>query len=254
MGKPKVRGPTQGPTQGLEGVRGGASHDDVEKERILSCSPLASLALPSRRVLFELGRFERLTRRQCVCQQGAPPRHLVLIGAGRVKVERIAEGRVVPLGHRGPGDLVGEGALAGATISSESATVLDEGDALVVPLAGLERQLASDAALRDALAAALVARKLETEARLGSLLLCTVEARLIEFLRAASRRWGQPHAAGQLVSAPFTHADIALLIGSTRETVTLLLGKWKRAGLIAFDRRRIVIRDGEHLAAHAATA
>ncbi|WP_437590115.1 Crp/Fnr family transcriptional regulator [Sorangium sp. So ce1000] len=232
----------------------GAASQDAEKERILSCSPLAALASPSRRVLFELGTFELLARRQCVCQQGAPPRHLVLIGAGRVKVERVSEGRVVPLGHRGPGDLVGESALAGATVSSESATVLDEGDALVVPLARLERQLAADAALRDALTAALVARKLETEARLGSLLLCTVEVRLLEFLRAAARRWGQPHTAGQLVSAPFTHADIALLIGSTRETVTLLLGKLKRAGLIAFDRRRIVIRDGEHLAAHAATA
>ncbi|WP_437743539.1 Crp/Fnr family transcriptional regulator [Sorangium sp. So ce302] len=253
MGKPKVRGPTHGHGMEVEGVRGGASQD-VEKERILSRSPLASLASPSRRVLFELGRVERLARRQCVCQQGAPPRHLFLIGAGRVKVERVADGRVVPLGHRGPGDLVGEGALAGATVSSESATVLDEGDALVVPLAGLERQLASDAALRGALAAALVARQLETEARLGSLLLCTVEARLIDFLRAAARRWGQPHTAGQLVSAPFTHADIALLIGSTRETVTLLLGKLKRAGLIAFDRRRIVIRDGEHLEALAATA
>ncbi len=47
----------------------------------------------------------------------------------------------------------------------------------------------------------------------------------------------------QVIAAPFTHADIALLIGSTRETVTLLLGKLKRSGLIAFERRRVVIRD-----------
>ncbi len=31
-----------------------------------------------------------------------------------VKVERVADGRVVPLGHRGPGELAGESALAGA--------------------------------------------------------------------------------------------------------------------------------------------
>ncbi|WP_437724661.1 Crp/Fnr family transcriptional regulator [Sorangium sp. So ce861] len=248
MGQPKVRGPALG----NEGVRDDASQD-LEKERILSCSPLAQLTSPSRRALLELGRLERLPRRQCLCQQGAPPRHLVLLGAGRVKVERTAEGRVVPLGHRGPGDLVGESALAGAPVASESAVVLDEGSGLVVPLSGLERLLAADAALRGALAAALVSRNLETEARLGSLLLCTVEVRLLDFLSAAARRWGRPHASGQLVSAPFTHADIALLIGSTRETVTLLLGKLKRAGVIAFDRRRIVIRDGAHLAARAAS-
>ncbi|WP_434044881.1 MULTISPECIES: Crp/Fnr family transcriptional regulator [Sorangium] len=246
MERPKVRGPTLG----VEGVRGEASLG-ADKERILSRSPFAHLTSPSRHALLEIGRFERLARRQSVVQQGAPARHLILLGAGRVKVERVADGRVFPLGHRGPGDLVGEGALAGATVASESATVLDEGDALLVPLAGLDRLVAADPAIRAALAAALVARQLETEARLGLLLLCTVEARLLEFLRAAARRWGQPHAAGELVSAPFTHADIALLIGSTRETVTLLLGKLKRAGLISFDRRRIVIRDGEHLAARA---
>ncbi|AUX19581.1 hypothetical protein SOCEGT47_000330 [Sorangium cellulosum] len=247
MDRPKVRGPTLG----IEEGRGGPSLD-AAKERILSCSPLAQLAGPSRRALLDLGSFERLARRQRLVQQGAPPRHLVLVGAGRVKVERAADGRVIPLGHRGPGDLVGETALAGEPVASESATVLDEGDALLVPLAGLGRLLAGDAAVRAALAAALVARKLETEARLGSLLLRTVEARLVDFLRAAARRWGQPHAAGQLVMAPFTHADIAELIGSTRETVTLLLGKLKRSGVIAFERRRIVIRDGEHLAGRAA--
>ncbi|WP_437734298.1 Crp/Fnr family transcriptional regulator [Sorangium sp. So ce1335] len=248
MERPKERGPTLG----LEGVRGEASQDP-EKERILSRSPLARLTPISRQALLGIGRFERLARRQTLVQQGAPARHLVVLGAGRVKVERVADGRVFPLGHRGPGDLVGESAVAGAELASESATVLDEGDALFVPLSGLDRLLAADPTLRAALAAALVARQLETEARLGSLLLCTVEARLLEFLRAAARRWGQPHAAGELVSAPFTHADIALLIGSTRETVTLLLGKLKRAGLISFDRRRIVIRDGEHLAARAAS-
>ncbi len=48
---------------------------------------------------------------------------------------------------------------------------------------------------------------------------------------------------GQLIRAAFTHADVAVLIGSTRETVTLLLGKLRRNGLLAFERRRVVIRD-----------
>jgi CRP-like cAMP-binding protein len=94
-----------------------------------------------------------------------------------------------------------------------------------------------------AMAAALVDRHRSTEERLESLLLHGVEARLVDFLFGAHRRWAAEHVSGELIAAPFTHADIALLIGSTRETVTLLLGKLKRAGLIQFDRRRIVIRD-----------
>ncbi|HLM74182.1 MAG TPA: helix-turn-helix domain-containing protein, partial [Polyangiaceae bacterium] len=80
------------------------------------------------------------------------------------------------------------------------------------------------------------------------------EARLIDFLLASVKRWGEPHASGRVISAPFTHADIALLVGSTRETVTLVLGKLKRAGLIELEKRRIVVRDGEALSRHAAAA
>ncbi|MBT8465593.1 MAG: helix-turn-helix domain-containing protein, partial [Deltaproteobacteria bacterium] len=39
------------------------------------------------------------------------------------------------------------------------------------------------------------------------------------------------------------HQEIASYVGSTRETVTLVLGAFKRAGLIDTDHRRVVIRD-----------
>lgn len=234
-----------------EGVPSGGL-SGLMKERLLASSPLGRLGPPGRSALLELGSLDRLVRRQRILQQGEAPRHLILLGAGRVKLERVAEGRVFPVGHRGPGELVGETALAGSLMATESATVLDDGDALLLPLVGLHRLLGTDAAIRAAVTAALVQCQLETESRLGLLLLRTVEARLLEFIATAARRWGQPHAGGQLVAALFTHADIALLIGSTRETVTLLLGKLKRAGLIGFDRRRIVIRDGERLAERAA--
>ena len=55
--------------------------------------------------------------------------------------------------------------------------------------------------------------------------------------RGAARRPGRPG------RPPSPTPEIALLIGSTRETVTLVLGKLKREGLIAFERRRIILRD-----------
>jgi CRP-like cAMP-binding protein len=41
----------------------------------------------------------------------------------------------------------------------------------------------------------------------------------------------------------FTHQEIASYVGSTRETVTLVLGAFKRSGVITTDHRRVVIRD-----------
>ncbi len=98
------------------------------------------------------------------------------------------------------------------------------------------------------MADAIVVQHRALEQRLEGLLLESVEERLEAFLLDAAQRWGQPHPDGQVLSAPFTHAEIALLIGSTRETVTLVLGKLKREGLIAFDRRRVILRDPARLA------
>ena len=218
------------------------------RERIVDRSPFAGLAGASRGAVLDLGKVERFGRKQRIIQQGEPPRSLLLIGAGRIKLERVGQGRSFSIGHRGPGELVGETGLTGAGVATENAVALDEAEALVLPLGGLRKLIAADATVRSAVAAALVARQIEAEARLASLLALGVEARLVEFLAAAARRWGQPHPAGEIVVAPFTHADIALLIGSTRETVTLLLGKLKRAGMIAFERRRIIIRDADALA------
>jgi len=59
--------------------------------------------------------------------------------------------------------------------------------------------------------------------------------------------YGVPDSRGVLISQRFTHLDIANYIGSTRETVTLVLGEFKRSGIIEFDSRRLVIRDRDRL-------
>lgn len=227
--------------------------DAAGKQEILCLSPFGALAGSSRDALLDLARLERFPRRQRLTEQGEPPNSLVLIGTGRVKIERLTAARVLPLGHRGPGQLVGETAVASAQEATETATVLDEVEGLSFSMASFRRLLALDASVRAATTAALLHLHQATEERLVSLLLHGVEARLSRFLLDAAARWRKPHPDGEMISAPFTHADIALLIGSTRETVTLLFGKLKRAGLITFDRRRVIIRDRAALEQHVAS-
>jgi CRP/FNR family cyclic AMP-dependent transcriptional regulator len=228
-------------------ARGGPDAADGQgKHEILRRSFFADLAPPSRDALLDLSQLERLPRRFPIAEQGEAPQRFVLLGSGRVKIERMRGERALSLGHRGPGQMVGETAVAAAGPATESASVVDEVEALVVPVAGLRKLLAADAPLRAAMACAIVQQHQSLEARLTALLLHGVEARLCAFLLDAVRRWGTSgpaHDGGELIAAPFTHAEIALLIGSTRETVTLLLGKLRRDGLIAFDRRRVVVRD-----------
>lgn len=217
------------------------------KERLLDSSPFRELQGDGRHALLELAVFERTPRRTRIAQQGEAAKCLFLIGSGRVKLERTNGDRLFAIGHRGPGETVGETALAGNPHATESAVVLDDADMLGLPVAGLRKLITLDEGVRKAAVGILVETRLAAEQRLESLLLRGVEARLVDFLLASVKRWGEQHAAGEMISAPFTHADIALLVGSTRETVTLVLGKLKRAGLIDLEKRRIVVRDRDAL-------
>jgi CRP-like cAMP-binding protein len=223
-----------------------------QKQRILRRSPFDILEGASRDAFAGLAKVEQLPRRAHVMEQGESAKLLILLGSGRIKLERIRGGRVLALGHRGPGETVGETALGTHATAMETATVVDEAEVLALPTPSVRRLMAVDASVRSAVADLLDRRRQAAERRLESLLLHGVEARLVEFLLTALERWGEPHPQGELINAPFTHADVALLIGSTRETVTLLLGKLKRAGGIEFDRRRVVIRDRAVLGQRAA--
>lgn len=63
--------------------------------------------------------------------------------------------------------------------------------------------------------------------------------RLLGFLTLLVEEHGQPTDRGYLLPYPLTHAQIASAIGTTRVTVTRLLGRLRQEGLIA--------NEGEHL-------
>lgn len=224
-----------------------------DKAQILDRSLLSMLTGDSRQAFLGLGTLELLARKRTIAAQGEPPRSFLVIGSGRVKLERWRRGHLLSLGHRGPGHVVGETALLDGALTNEAATVVDDVRALVIPVDALRRRLAQDPALRRAMTAAIVELQGEVERRLTALLLFSVEARLATFLLEARRRWGTPHPQGEILTTPFTHADMAMFIGSTRETVTLVLGKLKREQILDFDRRRVIIRDRERLAERASS-
>ena len=57
------------------------------------------------------------------------------------------------------------------------------------------------------------------------------------------------HTRGTLVALKITHQELANLIGSTRETVSLTLSQFKRRHLIATEGRKVIISDRESLKA-----
>jgi CRP-like cAMP-binding protein len=222
---------------------------DARKRRILRRGAVGNSASPaSQTALADGGTIQRVAKGRLLVTQGDPATGVALMSLGRVRLMRaMNDGRSLSLGYRGAGDVLGEAALGGIAVHRESAVATEDVEALVVPLGLVRNLMASDPPLNAALVSMLIERHTDTEERLASMLFRNVEARLAEFLLKSAIRWGIPDPRGVLIAAPFTHQEMASMIGSTRETVTLTLGDLRRKGIIEIDRRRIVVLDREAL-------
>ncbi|NEP01211.1 MAG: Crp/Fnr family transcriptional regulator [Symploca sp. SIO2E9] len=92
----------------------------------------------------------------------------------------------------------------------------------------------------------MVRRLRQAEAMLAILGMRRVEDRLQQLLLLMKGEIGQPVAEGTRISMRLTHQNLANAIGTTRVTITRLLGKLKSEGSITLDgdRHLIIKNDG----------
>lgn len=76
----------------------------------------------------------------------------------------------------------------------------------------------------------------------------SVTQRLVQLLQHLAQAYGVKHERGILIAAAFTHADLAALIGATRQWVTVQLGRMQQDGILTNRRGLMVILKPEALA------
>ncbi len=77
----------------------------------------------------------------------------------------------------------------------------------------------------------------------------SVTDRLSSVLHQLSRVYGRPSPEGVEIVMPFTHDDLASMVGATRQWVSITLKRFADQGLLAVNRRRFVILQPERLGA-----
>ena len=92
-------------------------------------------------------------------------------------------------------------------------------------------------------------RRQRVERRLRNLLFRSNRERVIHLLLELAEKYGQLTPEGLELNIRLSHQEMASVIGSTRETVTVVLGQLQSEGLVKIARRRISIRDLKKLAA-----
>jgi CRP/FNR family transcriptional regulator len=189
-------------------------------------------------------------RRRFVYRAGEQADALFAIMKGRVKLCRIEPhtDREAVIDILPEGSLFGESALYSTAGRRENFAVAYETSTLLkIPADQFKLGMAAEPALHD-YTFRLIGHRLEhAEQRLADFALNAIPARLDRLLMDFSDRYGVRESAGVLIDIPLPHREIASIVGSTRESVTVRLNAMRREGTIEFVNRRILVKRPEWL-------
>jgi CRP/FNR family cyclic AMP-dependent transcriptional regulator len=184
-------------------------------------------------------------RRRFVYRAGEAADCLYAIIHGRVKLCRIETdtAREAVIDILPEGSLFGESALYSAAGQRANSAIAYENSRLLrIQVANFKRGMAEDDRLHD-YTFRLIGQRLEhAERRLADFALNAIPARLDRLLAEFSDRYGVTEPEGVLIDIPLPHREIASIVGSTRESVTVRLNAMRREGTIEFVNRRILIK------------
>jgi CRP-like cAMP-binding protein len=183
-------------------------------------------------------------RRRFVYRDGDTSDSLYLIARGRVKLCRSEPetGREAVIDILPMGTLFGEFALFGLGDRQMCAIAFEQARLLRIPVGDFQEAMAQSRTLYDYTFRLVGQRLARSEQRVADFALDAIPARLEKLLHELSERYGQPGTDGVLIDLNLPHREIASLVGSTRESVTVRLNDMRRAGMIDFVDRKILIK------------
>jgi CRP-like cAMP-binding protein len=199
--------------------------------------------------------LERVATGGVVFSPSASPRSIRVLASGLVRVYRLSEsGAETSLGYVAPGEAFGELAAFGAFPRESFAEAVRPSAVWRLSLEAFRRTLERNPVLALPIARCMAARLQRIETRVEDLVHRPVRNRVARILTDLARDFGCKEGGGVAIDVPITQSELATLIGATRQTVNQTLGELTQLGLVARDRRRLVLLAPERLAELVAAA
>ncbi|MBI5038863.1 MAG: Crp/Fnr family transcriptional regulator [Nitrospirae bacterium] len=189
-------------------------------------------------------RMEFVRKRQIVYIPGDPGNSVYILKKGRIKISRLMEdGRELTLAILEPGEIFGEIDALENTSRDTMAAAMDDSNICVMRKEDFEKFLRMKPDIPIKLTKLIGLRLKRIENRIENLLYKDVPSRLARILLDLVDEAHYDDNMEVCLIARLTHQELANLIASTRETVSLTLGEFRDKGLIEFNRKEIVIRN-----------
>lgn len=204
---------------------------------------LQPLSEDDRRRVLAAARRRRYARRETLWHEGDPGDTLHLVDSGRIAI-RVG----TPLGDTatvtvlGPGDVVGELALASGEPGrrTASAVALERTETLVIHHDAFEELRREHPTVERFLVLVLAAQVRRLTGHLLDALYVPADTRV-------ARRLLELHAVYDGGDIALTQEDVATLAGTSRATVNRVVGELEGLGAVALTRGRITVLDRDRL-------
>lgn len=217
---------------------------------IKNCNLFSQLSVSDIAELESQSRMRKLKKGEPVYLPHEQADGVMLVAQGRVKIcHATPDGKQSILGFIDAGEIFGELALLGSDRRDEYVETTEKTTLVLLPKHALEQVIRKYPELVLGVTKLIGTRRQRVEKRLRNLLFRSNRERVIHLLLELCEKYGQPTEEGISLNIRLSHQEMACIIGSTRETVTVVLGQLQKEDLLKISRRRVVITDLSRLSA-----
>ena len=169
---------------------------------------------------------------------------LYMILSGKVKVTNIGpDGKEVILSMLGPGEFFGEMSLLDREPRSANVVSQEKTEMMLLRRKEFLALLESNKEILSKLLGTLSSRLRHANAQIRSLALLDVLGRIARLLLDCAHKDGRKLRTGATVFRRPTHQEIASMVGTSRETVSRMIGDLSREGYIKISGKDIIIEE-----------
>ncbi len=204
------------------------------------------MALPDyeQKALASVMQTDKVKKKSRVFTMGDKSDKIYVLKEGSMKLTRLSsDGRELTVDLLEPGDIFGELSIAGEEQRETCAEALEDSLICATGREEFENFICKNPAFSLAITKLIGFRLRRVETRLENLIFHDVYTRLLILFKDLAEKYGEHCAQGSIIKIKLTHQEIANLIGSSRETVTLEVNNLKKNGLICMEGRNYILPD-----------
>jgi len=185
---------------------------------------------------------------ETIFQPDPDPHSVYLLERGLVRIYRLSsDGAETTFGYVAAGEVFGELTAFGAYPRESFAMAVRASRAWRIDAAPFRKLLSEQSQLAIEVGRQMGARMKRIESRVEDLVFRDVRSRLAHILLELGASLGERRDGRTVIGADLTQAELATLIGSTRQTVNATLRALEAQGIVGRDGRRLALLDPEAL-------